>query len=341
MDILALVLAVLAGAPLWAAGTVFFDAVHYALHVLLGSRWRVLRGLAWPHAVHHQWLDPQLRIVWEKQRANIWCHLVPEYLTQLAFSGALLWILPTAAVVSCALIQTGVFLLILREQGLDINHRPIEMLDAYRPGWLAPPPYHALHHVWPDSHYSAYSRVVDWIVGGALHLRGRRVALVGAETGFGRALYPLLKRESPASLCALDPASAPSLEAVDLLVLCDPALDEAAWIEGFIAQTRERQLPPEVWSVRDTPNDPTARFYYRDVRAIYRAIHAPGSMQFSETQARNAARWALFFARRGLCWIPARPGPGVRRAFRRFLACEPRPPASARRVQHRSELLAA
>lgn len=341
MNAVWLVLAVLAGAPLWAAGTVFFDAVHWLLHVFLGSRWRLLRALAWPHSVHHQWLDEKLRIVWQKQRANVWCHLVPEYLTQLAFSAALLLVLPTAAVVSCMLIQTGVFWLILREWGLDINHRPIEMLDAYQPGWMAPPPYHALHHVWPDSHYSAYSRVVDWVVGGGLHLRGRHVALAGAAAPFGRALARLLEREAPASLQRLDGVAESTLDGVDLLVLCDPGLDEAAWIEAFITRTRERQLPPEVWAIHEQTEDATARFYYRDVRVIYRAITAPGSARFGETQARRAARWVLFFARRGLCWIPARPGIGTLREFRRFRGCEPARPESARSVRHRSELVAA
>jgi hypothetical protein len=341
MTVVRLMLAVLAGAPLWAAGTVFFDAVHWVLHVFLGSRWQLLRALAWPHSVHHQWLDSKLRIVWQKQRANVWCHLVPEYLTQLAFSAGLLLMLPAASVASCALIQTGVFWLILRERGLDINHRAIEMLDAYRPGWVAPPQYHALHHVWPDSHFSAYSRLVDWLVGGGLHLRGRRIALAGAESPLGRALEPLLEREAPASLQHLEAPAAASLADIDLLVLCDPELDAVDWIETFIARTRARQLPPEVWAIHPPSARATARFYYRDVRVIFRAIAAAGSERNGYAQARSAARWALFFARRGLCWIPARPGIGALREFRRFRGCTPERPARARSVRHRSELLAA
>jgi hypothetical protein len=340
MDAVWLVLAVLAGAPLWALGTVFFDAVHRVLHGFLGSRWRLLRAIAWPHSVHHQWLDEKLRIVWQKQRANVWCHLVPEYLTQLAFSAGLLLVLPTATVISCIAIQTGVFLLILRERGLDINHRPIGMLDAYQPGWVAPPAYHALHHVWPDSHYSAYSRAVDWVVGGGLHLRGRRIALAGAASPFGEALERLLERETPAGLQRLDEPARASLEDVDVLILCDPRLDAPSWVEAFIARTRERQLPPEVWAIHEELENPTARFYYRDVRVIYRAIHAPGADGFAGVEAAAAARWALFFARRGLCWIPVRPGIRALREFRRFRSCEPVRPGHARSVRHRSELLA-
>jgi len=215
------------------------------------------------------------------------------------------------------------------------------MLDAYRPGWVAPPAYHALHHVWPDSHYSAYSRLVDWVVGGGLHLRGRHVALAGAGSALGRALERLLEREAAASVRRLDEPSAARLHGVDLLVLCDPELDQVAWTEAFIARTRERQLPPEVWAVREKPEDPTARFYYRDVRVIYRAIHSPGARGLSRREAASAARWALFFARRGLCWFPALPGLGVRRDFSRFRKTEPVQPGAARAVRHRSELAAA
>ena len=85
-----------AGVLLWIAGTVVFDTVHWLLHLMLGSRWALLRGLGWPHGVHHRWLDGELRTNWEFQRINVLCHLIPEYLTQLAFSASLLFVLPPA-----------------------------------------------------------------------------------------------------------------------------------------------------------------------------------------------------------------------------------------------------
>ena len=70
-------------------------------------------------------------------------------------------------------LQTGVFAFLLSHRGLDVNHRPVEILDAYRPGLLTPPAYHALHHVHPDAYYSAYTKAVDWLLGSAAQLRGR------------------------------------------------------------------------------------------------------------------------------------------------------------------------
>lgn len=328
-----------AGAPLWALGTVFFDAVHWVLHGFLGSRWRLLRWLAWPHSVHHRWLDVNLQTRWELQRANIWCHIVPEYLTQLAFSAALLLVLPTATVIACAVIQTGVFLLILRERGLDINHRAIDVLDAHRPSWLAPPAYHALHHVWPDTHYSAYSKLVDWVVGGGLRLRERSIGLAGAATPFGRALAERIAREAPAEIRELEAAEDPALAQIDLLILCEPTANESAWVENLIRLTRDRQLPPEAWAVHARPEDRLARHYYRDVRVIYRTLVAQESDLHDARRAARAARLALFFARRALLYVPA----SARALFgyRRFRAAEPVRPAGGPSVRHRSELRAA
>ena len=65
MKVVRFALEVLAAVPLWVAGTVFFDGVHWVLHGFLGSRWRLLRWIAWPHSVHHVWLDSDLRAAFE------------------------------------------------------------------------------------------------------------------------------------------------------------------------------------------------------------------------------------------------------------------------------------
>lgn len=183
---LEILLALVAGPVLWLAGAIFFDFVHWILHRLLGSRWPLLRALAWPHAVHHQWIDASLEVRWENQTRNVWCHVVPEYLTQLAFTAVLWLLLPTSFAVVVLALQTLVFVAILRARGLDLNHRPIEWLDAYRPGFTTPPAYHALHHVYPDAHFSAYTKAIDWLVGGGTQIADRRFALTGADTAFGR-----------------------------------------------------------------------------------------------------------------------------------------------------------
>ena len=127
--------ALLAGPLLWFAGAVFFDLVHWLLHTMLRSRWTVLRALGWPHSMHHRWIDTNLEVRWEYQTRNIWCHLVPEYLTQVAFALTLLLVLPPRFIVVLVALQTAVFCYLLRDKGLDLNHRPVDYLDAYAPGF--------------------------------------------------------------------------------------------------------------------------------------------------------------------------------------------------------------
>jgi monoglucosyldiacylglycerol epimerase len=202
------------GALLWLAGTVVFDAVHCLLHQMLASRSALLRALAWPHGVHHRWLDRELRANWEFQRRNVACHLVPEFLTQVAFSGALLLMLPPAPVWLCIGLQTLAFVYLLSQRGLDINHRSVELLDAYAPSFVCPPAYHALHHVFPDAYFSAYTKLVDVLVGSAAHLEGRRFALLGSRTPFGRAIAEALRaagsrRPNDPRVCRLPPRASP------------------------------------------------------------------------------------------------------------------------------------
>jgi hypothetical protein len=326
---------------LWIAGTTFFDAVHWILHLMLGSRWRLLRGLAWPHGVHHQFLDEGLAIRWENQRRNLWCHLVPEYLTQLVFSAAMAWILPGAVVLGCILLQTLVFAFLLRYRGLDVNHRPIAILDAYRPSILCPPAYHALHHVYPGAYFSAYNKLVDWLVGGGAWLRGRRFALYAGESAFGRALRERLLREGAAAVRAAPAAVRPDLGEVDVLVLCLPAAEEEALVEAFVRATRGRQLPPEVWAVHEPPVGNLARHYYGDRRVSYRSLVLPDAALQSPAQAARAARVALFLIRRGLHYVPLLPGPAALRDFRRFRRSSALRPAGLLRARSRAELAVA
>src|SRR5262249_39997081 len=107
---------------LWVAGTIVFDAVHWLLHLLLRSRSRALRIVAWPHGVHHRFLDARLSIQSECQGKNTWCHLVPEYLTQLAWSAVMLAWLPRGMVLGCGLGQTLAFALLVSYRGRDPNH---------------------------------------------------------------------------------------------------------------------------------------------------------------------------------------------------------------------------
>jgi len=323
--------------PLFLASTVAFDLVHLALHRMLRARAGWLRALAWPHGVHHRWLDSRLESRWEWQRLNVWCHLVPEYLTQLGFSALCLAVLPAGPVAATVVFQTVVFLLILRERGLDLNHRAVAVLDAYPPALYCPPAYHALHHVHPDAHMSAYLKLVDWVCGCGAQIAGRRIAVTGSETALGRALVDALDAAG-ARVTRVGDATVADVAAPDVLVIADPRLDHAALVEAFIDVTRRRQLPPEVWAVQTAVADAVARRYYRDVRVIHRALVVPDADRLDDAGARRAARRLLRAVRRGFNFVPSRPGPrGLVELWRFRATSSPRATAA----RHRAELLPA
>jgi len=333
--------AVLLALPLFLASTVFFDIVHWILHRMLRSRWSLVRAMAWPHSVHHVWLDDTLQIRRENQLANVWCHLVPEYLNQLAFSALLLLVFRPHVVVAVVVLQTVVFALLLRERGLDLNHRPIAMLDAYRPLFFCPPAYHALHHVFPDAHFSAYVKLVDYIVGSGTFLRGRRFVLQAGDDAFGQALRAGLEAEQAGQIGDLVGHDATTLARTDVLVICKPTSHEQALVEAYVRATRTHQLPPEVWSVHDRPESRLARHYYGDVRLIYRTLVVPQSGSLGDRNAARAARVTLFFIRRGFNYVPTTLAPAVIRGFWRFRRTTPERPTGVARARHRGDLLAA
>jgi hypothetical protein len=320
-----------AGVLLWVAGTVVFDTVHWLLHLMLRSRWALLRALGWPHGVHHRWLDRELHTNWELQRMNVLCHLIPEYLTQLAFSGVLLLALPPAPVWICIGLQTLAFAYLLSQRGLDINHRPVEILDAYLPSFVRPPAYHALHHVYPDAYFSAYTKLVDQVIGSAAWLVGRRYALLAGDTSFGRELRAALVAEGAADVRAVDSPADAARADLDVLVLCDTEIDPVPYVEAFARSTITRRLPPEVWALHGRADDATARHYLRDVRISYRILFAPQSAALDA----RAARRALSLVRRGAHFVPLCGAAEAWRAWRRFRATPPRRPEAVPRVRSR------
>ena len=287
---------------LWSVGTIFFDLVHWILHALLRSRWRFFRSLARPHTVHHRWLDHRLVIHGELQSRNIVCHLVPEYLIQATFCAATLVILPRSVVGGCLALQTAVFIGLLTYRGRDVNHRPIAILDAHRPCVFALPAYHALHHVHPDSYFSAYCKLVDLIVGGGCALVGRRVYLLGGPRAVCENLSLAVRR------CRAVPVDAdvhPWIDEhgdEDVLVLLPAAPPGSAAVERFLAARVTCQLPPEVWDLRATADAAVIRCYQRDPRVIYR--HAPPPRPDDSARRELFACRSVFWFRRGLHFVP-------------------------------------
>ena len=156
-------------------------------------------------------------------------------------------------------------------------------------------PYHAMHHIYPDSYLSSYTTLFDGLMGTACQVRGRRVALTGASGSFGSAIKDLLENAG-ASVTPLrfgvdwtyeDYSGAQAvLESADILVLAHGAKGEqamAANCDSFLALfdqfkslTGHRQVPAEVWAVgseiecHPAFGHPGLRSYARSKRAFAR-----------------------------------------------------------------------
>jgi hypothetical protein len=216
----------------------------------------------------------------------------------------------------------------------------VRILDAYRPSFACPPAYHALHHVHPDAYFSAYTKLVDLLVGGGASLPGRRFAIAGAGSRLADALRAELERGGASEIREIDAPGEAARGDLDILILCDPEVSEVPFVEAFVAATRTRQLPPEVWVVHERPDDATARHYLRDVRVSYRTLVVPAAAGLDAASARRTARTLLSGVRRGLHFVPGRLDVATGRAMIRFWRTRPERPAGAPVVRRRAALAA-
>lgn len=281
------------------ASTVAFDVVHWLLHRAMDSRFALLRWAGSMHATHHRFLGRDLRVDTDLIPANLRNHVVPEFLTQAAFSALMLLVVPWPVVAGVFALQLVVFGLILRARGLDVNHRGTEKLRAYRPLYFCVPEYHALHHVHPDAHFSSWIKTLDHLLGTGTSLVGRRIAWIGPPTAAGTVLARALR---DAGVEAIHGEHAPSAEippevaAAEIVIVGDGA-DETgkgrdAALSSFVAEAEKRRVPPEVWTfgvdaklaregavihrallpAPDPVNDDAGRAWVRGVRRGYNVV---------------------------------------------------------------------
>ena len=320
------------GVTLLLLSTLAFDVLHVLLHRWLSSRWSLLRRLAGLHGVHHEFLDRDLCIHEDLIPANVMCHVVPEYLAQVAATAGLGMLLqiPLPAIVVAVALETLVFALIMKPTpGFDVNHRHVDRLRAYRPLYFCLPEYHLLHHVYPDAYFGSWVKTLDhWLATGTA-IGGRRVALTGAATACGEALRRELLRDSPVVViddCPPGPAGelARLLETVDILVLChaeDTGPPYRDLIERFYDVNRARKVPVEVWAVAqcgefqdDRASAEFAQALFRAGKVIYRHLVIPASPRpgdWSRLQTR---------IRKGYNYVAARWDAATLRHCLRFLA---------------------
>jgi hypothetical protein len=104
------------------------------------------------------------------------------------------------------------------------------------------PEYHALHHIDPLNFFGSTVRVINWVLGTASKLRGRRVTSTGVGGALGQALVRELQDAQVRSIRALrfghdwslDDYSAlkPVLRETEILILAHGTKDEALAFES-------------------------------------------------------------------------------------------------------------
>ncbi|MDB9312757.1 bifunctional sterol desaturase/short chain dehydrogenase [Spirulina sp. CS-785/01] len=212
-----LALALAVGSWLWV------ELVRDSYHVL-SHYWRPLYRL---HSWHHRVFRPDLVPVSETiYRQAHWYNDLPESLVMLGFSfipwGVASWSgLPHGWMAAAGSVYTLTFLLgaIARGSGLayadeltDITHRPGQF-KRLPSRWFVNRPYHWRHHFDnQQAYYCGTLTLVDKIMGTALSLKGKRVAVTGASGTLGQALLSQLKQRG-AKVVALtskpDPVTLP------------------------------------------------------------------------------------------------------------------------------------
>lgn len=174
------------------------------LYHTLSHLWQPLYRL---HVWHHKVFRPDLSVVSDTiYRQAHWYNDVPEALVMLALS-ILPWqlsqmgnITPVWAAWTGSL-YTLSFLLSAIARGLgipwvdeltDVTHRPGEF-TSLPSSWLVNRPYHWRHHFDnQDAYFSGTLTVVDKLLGTALSLKHKRIAVTGASGTLGRALLTQL-----------------------------------------------------------------------------------------------------------------------------------------------------
>lgn len=165
----------------------------------------------WPwlyqlHVWHHRVFRPDLSVKSETiYRQAHWYNDVPEALVMLMFSGLIWWLV--AAVggqpswgASLGVIYAAGFLVtgVARGAGItwaeqtDFTHKagPFQTIPG---SWMVNRPYHWRHHFDDqDAYFCGTFTVVDKILGTALSLKGKRIAVTGASGTMGRALLKAL-----------------------------------------------------------------------------------------------------------------------------------------------------
>jgi hypothetical protein len=255
-------------ALVFVVSTALFDALHWTLHKWEASTIPLLRRFSSWHWVHHKFLGLDMQINPAYARANIWFHILPEYLTSIAGTVVFLLVFPWPPIAAVAAIRTVMLVMTLREEGLDYNHMSMDRVGGQQGLLWVDNNYHAMHHVYPHNFFSSFANVFDLIAGTTCQIEGRHFLVTGASGALGSALVEKLTRlggivetaKSGTDFSAGNYAAMQDkLARANVLVLAHGAKTDDCWnanyvtfrdlTELFTEIGKTRLAPPEVWAL--------------------------------------------------------------------------------------------
>lgn len=266
--ILDIIVFLLQTALVFVVSTALFDALHWTLHKWESSRIPLLRRFSSWHWVHHKFLGLDMQINPVYARANIWFHILPEYLTSMAGTLVFLFVFPWPPIAAVAAIRTAMLVMTLREEGLDYNHMSMDRVGGQQGLLWVDNNYHAMHHLYPHNFFSSFANVFDLIAGTTCQIEGRRFLVTGASGAFGSAMVAKLTGLGAiveTAKSGIDfkagnyAAMREKLKRADVLILAHGAKTEDCWnanyvtfrdlTELFTEIGKARLAPPEVWAL--------------------------------------------------------------------------------------------
>ena len=248
--------------------TALFDALHWTLHQWETAKSPLLRRFSSWHWVHHKFLGLDMQINPAYARANIWYHILPEFLTSMAGTLVFFFVFDWKVIAVVAVVRLVMLVMTLREEGLDYNHMSMDRVSGQQGLLWVDNNYHAMHHVYPHNFFSSFANLFDLIAGTTCQLEGRRFLVTGASGAFGSAMVAKLTSmgaivetaKSGVDFSAGNYAGMrEKLERADVLVLAHGAKSEDCWnannvtfrelVELFAELGKTRLTPPEVWAL--------------------------------------------------------------------------------------------
>lgn len=232
----------------WGVGAILWAEIVRDLYHVLSHRWSFLyRQHVWHHRVFRRDLTFANAAIYRQAQ---WRNDLPECLVMLLFTLAVWWVSSqwTPSYQWAALtgtVYTLVFLISCMARGSG-SEWARELTDAtHKPGrftsppamWFVNRPYHWRHHFDDDhAYYCGTFTLMDKLMGTALALKGKTVAVTGASGTLGRSLL-LQLHQAGAKVVALSSKSQP----ITLIVNGEPLVVKTIiWQTGHEANLGEQ-----------------------------------------------------------------------------------------------------